>query len=301
MKKSSAAQYLSMCCDSFSSFPSGYRRLYSGIKGPRSEDECVHPSAAEVNCLVLVTEAEVLCWLWGRSWIFRYCLDERHGLEWLSLQKLQLNRIGLYYTECVINTWRFPKFENQRARYAPLPYWPSLYTYNDVWSLVEIERWSVHHQIAAVELFIITGSVTDTLRGFFQEFQRRDAPSLNTLLLWVSKWRQEGSVKDSKPQGRPFSARTPDNVEPVGDAMLRSPRMAARRQGLALRLNEFSVRRILHKDLHYRPYNIQVAQKLSARDKVSRLQFCHEFLVSVKNNKPLAWPCSVRLLPTGLC
>lgn len=63
MKKSSAAQYLSMCCDSFSSFPSGYRRLYSGIKGPRSEDECVHPSAAEVNCLVLVTEAEVLCWL----------------------------------------------------------------------------------------------------------------------------------------------------------------------------------------------------------------------------------------------
>jgi len=26
--------------------------------------------------------------------------------------------------------------------------------YNDVWSLVEMERWSVQHQIAAVELFI---------------------------------------------------------------------------------------------------------------------------------------------------
>jgi hypothetical protein len=127
MKNTSATQCLSRCCDSISSLPNGYRRLYSWIKGPRSKDDCAHPSAAEVNCLVLVTGAEVLCWLRGRSWIFRYCLDERHGLEWLSLRMLQLNRIGLY-TGCVTNTWRFSKFENQRIRYAPLPYWPSSYT-----------------------------------------------------------------------------------------------------------------------------------------------------------------------------
>jgi len=53
MKNSSAAQCLSRCCDSISSLPSGYRRLYSGIKGPRNKDDCAHPSAAEVNCLVL--------------------------------------------------------------------------------------------------------------------------------------------------------------------------------------------------------------------------------------------------------
>jgi hypothetical protein len=41
--------------------------------------------------------------------------------------------------------------------------------------------------------------------------------------LWVSKLHQEGSVKDSKLQGRPFSAPTPDNVEQARDAMLRSP------------------------------------------------------------------------------
>jgi hypothetical protein len=40
--------------------------------------------------------------------------------------------------------------------------------------------------------------------------------------------------------------------------------------------------------LHYHPYKIQVAQKLSARNKVSRLQFCNVFLDLVKNNKPLA-------------
>jgi hypothetical protein len=57
----------------------------------------------------------------------------------------------------------------------------------------------MHHRIAAVELFITTESVTVTLRGFRHEFQRCDIPSRNALLLWVSKWRQEGSVKDSKP------------------------------------------------------------------------------------------------------
>jgi hypothetical protein len=65
-------------------------------------------------------------------------------------------------------------------------------------------------------------SVTATQPGFRQQFQRRDAPSRNTLLLWVSKWHLEGSMKDSKPQGRPRSARTPDNVERVRDAILRS-------------------------------------------------------------------------------
>ena len=59
-----------------------------------------------------------------------------------------------------------------------------------------MERWSVQNRPAALELFIKTESVTAIQRGFRQHFQRRDAPSRNTLLLWVSKWRQEGPVKD---------------------------------------------------------------------------------------------------------
>ena len=58
-----------------------------------------------------------------------------------------------------------------------------------------------------------------------------------TLLSWVSMWRQEGSVKDSKPRGRPLSARTTDNVERVIVAMLRSPPGSVRQQDLALRFN----------------------------------------------------------------
>jgi len=58
---------------------------------------------------------------------------------------------------------------------------------------------------------------------------------------------------------------------------------SARRQALTLRLNEFSICWILHKDLHYQPYKIQVAQELSERDKVSRLQFCNELYDFLKN------------------
>jgi hypothetical protein len=100
--------------------------------------------------------------------------------------------------------------------------------------------------------------------------------------LWVSKWRQEGSVKDSKPEGCPRSLRTPDNAERVREAMLRSLHRSARRQALALGLKDSSVWRILHKDLHCYPYKIQVAQELCEQDKA--VQFCNQFLDLVNNN-----------------
>ena len=49
------------------------------------------------------------------------------------------------------------------------------------------------------------------------------------------------------------------------------------------RLNNCSIRLILHKDLRYHPYKIQVAQEHSEQVKVSQQQFCNEFLDLVKN------------------
>jgi len=76
--------------------------------------------------------------------------------------------------------------------------------YSDVWSLVEMERWSVHHRIAAVELVIATESITDCA---VSANSYKDMMLL--AVLWVSKLCQEGLVKESKPQGRTCSARTP--------------------------------------------------------------------------------------------
>jgi len=105
--------------------------------------------------------------------------------------------------------------------------------------------------------------------------------------LWVSKWRQEGLVKESKPQGHPFSAPTPDSLKRIGDSPLQSPFSSAQREAFALHFNKCSIHQIFHKDLHYHPYKIQVAQELSEQDRVSRLQFFNEFLDFVKNNSNL--------------
>jgi len=61
--------------------------------------------------------------------------------------------------------------------------------HSNVWNLVETERWSEQHRTAAVEC-LSKYSLTAAQHGFHQQFQRRDAPSHSTLLLWVSKWHQ---------------------------------------------------------------------------------------------------------------
>jgi len=61
-----------------------------------------------------------------------------------------------------------------------------------------MDRWSVRHRMAPEELFITTESVKATQCGFRQQFQRRDVPNRSTLLLWVSKWGQVGSLNESQ-------------------------------------------------------------------------------------------------------
>ena len=103
-----------------------------------------------------------------------------------------------------------------------------------VWSLGEMDHWSVQHHSVAVEMFIKTESITATQRGFRQQFQDRMLRR-STLLVWVSNWHQEGSVKDYKAQELPRSGRTPDNVERVRNVILRSPHRSAQRHAVARR------------------------------------------------------------------
>jgi len=78
--------------------------------------------------------------------------------------------------------------------------------------------------VYAVELFIRTGSVTETQRGFCREWDQQDAPSSNAVHQWVRQWREEGCVTCKKPPGRPSSDRTPDNIARVLASVSRSLR-----------------------------------------------------------------------------
>ena len=56
---------------------------------------------------------------------------------------------------------------------------------------------------------------------------------------------------------------------------------------LSLGLSEVSVHPILHKDLHFYPYKIQVTHALHERDYVNRVNFCQTFLRLINENQEL--------------
>jgi hypothetical protein len=60
--------------------------------------------------------------------------------------------------------------------------------------------------------------------------------------------------------------RTPENVEKVRMAIVKSPRHLVRRHSAAIGLSDRSVLRILNRDLNFHPYKIAVVQELSDHD-----------------------------------
>jgi len=54
---------------------------------------------------------------------------------------------------------------------------------------------------------------------------------------------------------------------------------------VSLGLSEVSVRRILHKGLHFYPYKIQDTHALHERDYVNRVNFCQTFLQLINQNQ----------------
>ena len=141
--------------------------------------------------------------------------------------------------------------------------------------------WTLEHRVFAFETYIETKSIITVQRRFrihFNVERRGSIPDRNTILRWVEAFRTTGSVMKNKPPGLPRTVRSPENVERVREAVLRSPKRSARRQALALPMSDRSLRRILHKDLKFHPYKIMIVQKLLQGDFAQRRQFCESIL-----------------------
>ena len=66
-----------------------------------------------------------------------------------------------------------------------------------------MERWGVRECVCPLELFIRTGSITETQRGFRRERNQQEAPSPNAIRRWIRQWREEGSRVKSHLVGHP--------------------------------------------------------------------------------------------------
>lgn len=136
-----------------------------------------------------------------------------------------------------------------------------------------MDAWPVNVRIFVVSVYIESKSVVQTQRRFRREFnvQRHGRiPSRNTIVSWFNMFNARGTLQPSF-HGSGRYVRTPENIQRVRLAVQRSPSRSAVRHAAALRISDRTVRRILHKDLKFHPYKIQVAQQLKPQARASRL------------------------------
>lgn len=153
--------------------------------------------------------------------------------------------------------------------------------------LVTMERWSGAQRAYAVKAYYKNNdSYVSAKRAFRNHFNipRNVAlPSAHAIKTWVANFEETGSTL-KKRTGHVKNIRTPENVDRVRTAMQGSPTRSARRHAISLAISERSVRRILHNDLHYHPYKIQVVHALNVGDHASRLAFCNRILDMMNDN-----------------
>lgn len=142
-------------------------------------------------------------------------------------------------------------------------------------------RWTNEQRAFAVKAFYKNAdSAVGAQRAFRREFNllpRDPVPSANAINLWVRNFEETASAT-KKRGGSERTARTPENVNRVREALTRSPRKSAKRHSIELGLSDRTTRRILKNDLHFHPFKIQVVQALKPQHYISRVQFCQQLL-----------------------
>jgi len=127
-------------------------------------------------------------------------------------------------------------------------------------------------------------TVTQRIFHHFSIHWNDSVRSRNTVLLWVRNFREAASAAKRKPPGREPSLRTPENIERVRQAFVRSPRQSASRNAIALRMSDRTVRRILNEDLNFHPYKMVMVQAINYQDIVNRKTLCEVLLNALDND-----------------
>jgi hypothetical protein len=149
-----------------------------------------------------------------------------------------------------------------------------------------MEDWTVN-RVFAVRTYFETKSTVQKQIRFRHEFdvpRYGRIPSRNAILKWVDDFNVHGTVVN-KFVGPAYSIRTPENVERMKAVMQQSTMRSARRHVIALQMSSRSLRRILHEDLRFHPYQIHITHELKEHDKAARVNFRRQFLDIVKNDE----------------
>ena len=112
--------------------------------------------------------------------------------------------------------------------------------------------WTNEQRAFAVKAYLSNNnSVIAAQRSFRTHYKiapRASVPDRKSILLWVSNFRETGSVV-KKTKEIPRSVRTAQKIDAVRQSILQFPNRSLRKHAARLQLSNRTLRRILHQDL----------------------------------------------------
>jgi len=151
-------------------------------------------------------------------------------------------------------------------------------------------QWTLEHRVSAYDSFVKSGgSLIETQRLFrcrFNNGRHGNIPSCNTILRWLTSFRARGTIRKKKPPGPVATARTPENVERLREAVVESnPFCSATcyRTGNERKHGKVN----LHKDLGFHPYKMMIVQTLNEGDYQRRLAFAELMLEIIEEHEDM--------------
>lgn len=144
----------------------------------------------------------------------------------------------------------------------------------------------------AVERYLETKSFNKTISDFVTKFNPPKRPYKSLIVLWVAKFRSEGTVRDLKAAtpGRESHSgrkrkRSEEYVEALRESVAKSPHRPSRRRSQELGFARTTMLRAMKEDLNLFPYRISIHQKLTAVDKRKRLDMTKILADKIENTK----------------
>ena len=140
---------------------------------------------------------------------------------------------------------------------------------------------TVAEKAKLVQFYHESGSIVSAQRRFRHEFNKTP-PHRNLIRAWVRRFSEEGDVKKRKSPGR---LKVADQlVNDVHTAIVLSPHTSIRRLFLQLQITKSTVHKILHKQLKFRAYKIQIVQHLQDDDYTARVDGCNLLIEKIDND-----------------
>ena len=133
-----------------------------------------------------------------------------------------------------------------------------------------------------IENHKVFNSYTILSRKFKSQFRKRQAPTKQTVVNLIKKFRKTGSVANIPSTGHPKTAITDEMIDEVSNGLKNLPGISIRRVQMGLPISYGSVYTIARGILQLFPYKIKILHQLKPLDFEKRIKFANWFL-SVEN------------------